>query len=296
MDTPLRIHFAFLAGFGVGSFVGVALALLAIALAQDPATSTAESQVVTQATIESSPSLTVTVTPTPDPRVRTKTALDVKLGPGEAFAVIGTISRGEAVEVDGRDADSKWVSIRFPPGSLGRGWIPVAQVEGLSDPEKFAVVLPTPLPRSFVIPTFVPFAGDDRSASSRLTPTAVDGTPAPRVNAGPTDLAPTAVSLLPDGRVNVVIANRGPGDLTGNAIFVTVRDLALRGETVMSDTNLALGSSLSVQTQTFRVTKDTEIQVIVDPNGGLQDPNRSNNTLSVTLRPVRSPTPITGRE
>jgi hypothetical protein len=296
MEKPPRIHLAFLAGFGIGSFVGVALALLAIALTQDAATSTAKPQVVVQATVEPPTSITVTVTPAPDARARTKTALDVKLGPGEAFAVIGTISRGEAVEVDGRDADSKWVSIRFPPGSLGRGWIPVAQLDGLSEPERFAVVLPTPLPRSFVVPTFAPFAGDDSSASSRLTPAAVDITPTPRVNTGPTDLAPTGVSLLADGRVSVVVANRGPGDLTGNAIFVTVRDLALRGETVITDTNLAFGSSLSVQTQTFRVTRDTEVQVIVDPNGGLQDPNRSNNTVTVTLRPVGNPTPVVGRE
>jgi uncharacterized protein YraI len=305
MDKGPRFHLVFLAGFGIGSFVGVALALLAFALAQDTQPATTEARQVVESTTDLLATEQLAITATPEPRVRTKTALDVKLGPGESYAIVGTISRGEAVDVVGRDADANWVSIRFPPGSLGRGWVPVENLDGLSDATAFAVVLPTPLPRTISVPTFVPFSGDDRFPAARVsTPTpratsspvpttaAPVGPPTPRV--GPTDVSPVSATLLSDGRVSVVVTNRGPGELIGRTLQVTVRDLALRGETVSVGSSLAVGATASGQTQTFRVITDTEVQVIVDPNSSLLDPDRSNNMLSITLRPARPAPPGTG--
>ena len=42
-----------------------------------------------------------------------------------------------------------------------------------------------------------------------------------------------SASLLPDGRVAVVVGNRGPGDPMGQPIFVSVRDLTLGGEQII---------------------------------------------------------------
>src|SRR5256885_1623674 len=114
---------SFLGGFGFGSFVGVGLALLVFFLVHDNGTG---SKTIAAAPagpdVASTPS-PLQVTPTPDNRARTTTQLDVRLGPGESFAVIGLLSKGEAVSAVGRNADSTWLAIQFPPGSAGRGWV-----------------------------------------------------------------------------------------------------------------------------------------------------------------------------
>jgi hypothetical protein len=93
-------------------------------------------------------------------------------------------------------------------------------------------------------------------------------------------------SLLSDGRVQVVVGNRGPGDLVGKTIFVLVRDLTLRSEQLMSQATLAVGSLVTLQTQTFRVEREMDIQVIVDPFRSTGDPDPNNNQISVTLSPA----------
>jgi hypothetical protein len=116
-------------------------------------------------------------------------------------------------------------------------------------------------------------------------------TPTPRPT-GPTDLVASRASLLPDGRVQVLVGNRGPGELTGRSVFVLVRDLALRSEQLVSQAVVVpVGAQVTLLSQNFRVERPTEIQIIVDPFNNLNDPDRSNNQLSVTLSPAAVPTP-----
>jgi uncharacterized protein YraI len=304
MDNPPRFNFfslTFLVGFGLGGFMGVLLGLLALALVLDDN----ETPAAVAAIVEPSATFLPGATPTPEPRARTRSALDVRLGPGTAFAIVGTIPRGGEVEPVGRDSSSTWVAIRFPPGSTARGWVPVSEVDNLNAVDRLAVVQPTPLPRSASVPDLTRgetgariLNGDEPDGtngqltgtpSRSFTPGVATPTPRP---AGPTDLVASRASLLPDGRVQVLVGNRGPGELTGRSIFVTVRDLALRSEQMSLQPGvLPVGAQVTLITQNFRVERPTEIQVIVDPFSNIPDPDRTNNQLNITLAPALLPSP-----
>lgn len=293
----------FVAGFGIGTFVGVALALLAFLMTHEAKDQQASADLITPTQV-----LLIagaSVTPTPDPRIRTTSQQDVHLGPGEAFAIVGTLARGTAVEVVGRDAGSSWLAIRFPAGSAGRGWIPVSDVEGLTQVQSLAVAIPTPLssaPSAIVVtPARQPVTGDDAlsapttttaAATSRpgSTSTAATSTPAPP--SGPPDLVVIGLSLMSDGRVAVTVGNRGPGALSGQSVFVMVRDLATRSETLSTGVRtLGVGETVTLSTTTFRLNDEAEVQAIVDPYGAAPDANRGNNTISATLAPPATPRP-----
>ena len=313
-ESPPRfrlVSLTFLLGFGFGSFAGVALALLAIALVSgkaEPTTTFVAAQEDVAPTSEIGPSPTAT----PDARPRTKAQLDVRLGPGLAVAVVGILSRGEALQVTGRDHDGNWVSIQFPPGSTGRGWVPVADVEGIKELDALAVALPTPLPRTLTNPTPATRgtsigsgtgAAIDPEPRARTSAPVPTPTPAPietpepdatatSVAAGPTDLVVTRIALTADRRVSVTIGNRGPGNLTRQSIFVLVRDLAVRSEQLVSpNTNLNVGGTITLTTQYLDVQGETDIQASVDPSTSLRDPDRSNNVMTATLRAPPQPTP-----
>ncbi len=288
-SRPSRFSpYAFLFGFGVGTFAGVALALLAVFMARDDDTAT---RVQVPASVDE-PVISLSSSPTPDVRPRTKVQLDVRLGPGNSFAVIGLLNKSEAVTPVGRDADSNWLAIQFPPGSAGRGWVPVSALDNVSGVERLAIALPTPLPRT--VSTFpAGFDGGGFSATGGTgTPAATRGTGTPAINLGPADLVVTGISLLPDGRVAVTIGNRGPGDLINQSIFISVRTLALRSEQLVTPVGtLKVGSTVTVQSQNFRITQVEDVVAIVDPFAGVNEIDRSNNTLQVTLAPPRTATP-----
>jgi hypothetical protein len=283
--------FTFFIGFGIGSFIGVALALLAIALVQRSDASDPQQTIL----IPTFPAPPPGTTATPDARPRTKTAQNIHLGPGEAFAVIGTIARDEAVEVVGRSADSSWVAVRFPPGSAARGWLPVSEITGLTSLDRLAVVLPTPLPRNVTVPVFSTSDGDGSSNGPPQTTTTDPRfllTPTPRANIGPVDLVVNRVTLLTDGRVRVVVGNRGPGDLLQQQVNVLVRDSGVRNELMISSQRgLAVGETITLTSEFYVVQTETEVTVIADPSGNVNDPDISNNSMRVTLSPPPPPTP-----
>jgi hypothetical protein len=292
------VSLAFLLGFGLGSFVGVILAVVAVLAIRGPSDEPRIADNQEQLLAPLTPTPTPQSSSTPDSRPRTRDGGNVYLGPGLAFAIVGTVGRGEPVEIVGRDAESKWVAIRFPPNSSARGWISADTLDGLTNLEAYAVVVPTPLPRSLSTPpssSGFPQAQTFFTPVAQATPTPLTPIPTPtRVPSGPPDLVPTSASLLPDGRIVVVVGNRGPGDATGQPIFIQVRDLTLRGEQIIGVSSLRAGSTFVVQTQSFKVESATAIQVVVDPSGSIQDGDRGNNTLSVTLSPPPTPTPANG--
>lgn len=277
----------FLLGFAAGTFVGVALALLAFVMVdeQEPAaraTASMEPDLPASAALEA----------TPDARPRTKTALDVHLGPGNGYAVVGLLAKGDAVEVVGRDNDSTWLAIRFPPGSAARGWIPVDGVDNPPELLRLAVALPTPLPRTIASsPSFS--SNGDGSTDARVLVT-----PTPRLAASPTsppglpDLVVTAVRVASDRRVSVTVANRGPGDLVGFTVFVQVRDLTGRSEMMNAPVPaFRAGATLTLETTVFRIAGEQTIQAIVDPFGTVPEADRSNNSTQVVLAAPVTPTP-----
>jgi len=291
MDNAPRggfISITFVIGFGLGIFIGAMLGLLAvlIVLPEDEGPKLIEVPVF------------VTGTPLPAgedaPKVRTTSALAVRVGPGEAFATLGTISRGDQVDVVGRDFDSKWLAIRFPQGSNSRGWIPSDSVEGLpaANVKTLAVLLPTPLP--FVFNTPSPFSG---FGGAGATSTGVPGTGVPSGTPTPipttSDLDIGTVRVLADGRVSVTVINRGPAHITDEVILLTVRSLGGDGESLSFAGNFPSGETITFRTDSFRVTSPTDVQAIIDPSASVADPNRANNvrTLLLTPQPTVEPPP-----
>ncbi len=291
MDNAPRFRFVsvtFLVGFGFGAFVGVALALIAVAIArpQDQEPQYIEIPVFPTATPQPG------VTPEQARAVRATAAVAVRVGPGEAFATLGTISRGDTLDVVGRDFDNEWLAIRFPAGSNAQGWIPAAVAEGMtfSTRQALAVLLPTPLPIEFSTPpAFFGTSGTPEEG----TPGIEEGTPNPL--AGTMDLAVFDVRALSDGRIRVVVLNGGPADLTDGVLVVTVRTLGLNVETLNFAKDLEAGDTLALTTSSLTIGEEPiDIQVVLDPSSSLNDPNRANNILTTTLtRPV-TPTPTPG--
>jgi hypothetical protein len=293
MDNAPGVRFVsltFLVGFGIGAFIGVALALIAVVIALPPQDQ--EPKVVEVPVIA-----TATSTPLPDdtpiPPIRATGAAAVRIGPGEEYATLGTITDGDVLDVVGRDFDSEWLAIHFPAGSTAQGWIPASVAEGMtfSSLEALAVLLPTPLPIQVVTPVFVGTPGTPGTG----TPGIDEGTPHPA--AGTLDLAVFDVSALPDGRVRVVVLNGGPEDLTEGLLVVEIRTLSLDVERVNYAGDLPAGGTLALTTSSLTVGDEAEtIQVIIDPSSNLKDPNRSNNVESASLsRPEEAtPTPEDG--
>ncbi|HID63562.1 MAG TPA: SH3 domain-containing protein [Anaerolineae bacterium] len=75
----------------------------------------------------------------------TAEVLNVRRGPGTDYPVIGQLQQDDVVEIAGRNADSSWLQIVYPTGTIGRGWISAsyAQVRG---PPAFIPVVETPPP------------------------------------------------------------------------------------------------------------------------------------------------------
>ncbi|HEX5139729.1 MAG TPA: SH3 domain-containing protein [Dehalococcoidia bacterium] len=286
----------FLAGFGVGSFVGVLLALLAVAVARPEDTKAEQTAIVSptaQATTASGGPIA-----SPTPTVRTKAALEVHIGPGSAYAVVGTVPRNDPVDVLGKSTSEDWVAIRFPPGSTARGWVEADDLSGLSDTQldKLAVLQPTPLASSVATPSaggggtiIGSNDGGGRSNGGGTSPLAT-ATPGPAT--GPTDLLVSRISVLSDGRVAVTIGNRGPGDFTNRSVFVQVRDLGISTETLSLDETIKAGGTATLTTSIFRVVGEGDVIATVDPGATISDPVRSNNTLTQTLAPIPTPTPV----
>jgi hypothetical protein len=287
---PTLSRLSFLAGFGFGAFIGGALALLAVFLVRE---GEPEPQVVVAPTavVSATPSSPfTTVTPELETLPRTIAPLDVRIGPGEGFAIIGQLGRDEPVQPVGRNSDRDWVAVRFPPGSSAIGWLPVEGIDDTLSVSGLAVVLPTPLSRS--IPDFpggAGGAGDDGDDD--------DGTPLPGetvtpVPSGRPDLIVNTIVLLADNRIAAVITNRGPGAVVNNAIFVTFRNLGTRTEQVRTPVSrLNPGESITVASSAFTLVVAEEIQVIADPTDSLPEANEGNNLRQVFLEFPPTPTP-----
>ncbi|HEX5370294.1 MAG TPA: CARDB domain-containing protein [Dehalococcoidia bacterium] len=300
----------FVIGFGVGSFVGVALALLAVALAK-PAPTVTES--IIEITATPAPTLAPSApTPTATPSVRTTASIEVRIGPGEAFAIIGSIDSDATVSVLGRDDGGDWVAISYPPGSAAKGWLPAHSLSGLSGNQvsALAVLVPTPFTRTLptnassdfptTTPGFgaTPGFGDTPSLATPITqatpqpvrtPTpATSGpqaTPTPRpLHVGPTDLTVVGLSVTSDGAIVVSIGNAGPGDVSGSTIAVLVSD-GSQSETVFVQPVLRAGETINVSTSQMRITHEADVTATIDPSNLLADIDRSNNQRYATLAP-----------
>jgi hypothetical protein len=96
----------------------------------DPATVTVN--VIEEVTATPIPLPSVTLPPGAPWAAITAGVLNVRKGPGTNYPVIGQLEQNDVVEIVGKNADSSWLQIVYPTGTIGRGWISVsyAQVSG----------------------------------------------------------------------------------------------------------------------------------------------------------------------
>ena len=82
----------------------------------------------------------------------TARVLNVRKGPGTNYPVIGQLQQNDVVEIVGKNADSSWLQIVYPTGTIGRGWISASYAQVRGSPASIPVVEtpppPTPTPVS----------------------------------------------------------------------------------------------------------------------------------------------------
>jgi hypothetical protein len=96
----------------------------------DPATVTVN--VVAEVTATPTALASVTLPPGVPRAAITAEVLNIRRGPGTNYSVIGQLQQNDVVEIVGKNADSSWLQIVYPAGTIGRGWVSVsyAQVSG----------------------------------------------------------------------------------------------------------------------------------------------------------------------
>ena len=116
----------------------------------DPATITVN--VVEEGTAAPIPLASVTLPPGAPWAAITAGALNVRRGPGTNYPVAGQLQQNDVVEISGKNADSSWLQIVYPTGTIGRGWISASYAQVRGSPAFIPVVEtpppPTPTPAS----------------------------------------------------------------------------------------------------------------------------------------------------
>jgi hypothetical protein len=275
-----RINFfsaTFLSAFGLGTFVGVCLALLAVALARPADKTTVIDS--PELAIAGTPTTTASATPlpsataTPLPSIRTVTTLQVRIGPNEEYAILGTLAGGSEIALEGRDDTGDWVAIEFPPESNARGWIPRQEVQGLSLSEVQSLDI---LQASLIDTT--PTSPDDADTTSdgstgatadfpaaTDTPTAFEGndgvptaTPEPRVTPRAT---PTETDSDDEPTPAATATRRATATPTTESIAYGPTDLAFVGASANED------GTVSVVVQNLGPGDVPRVSVVVSAPG-----------------------------
>jgi hypothetical protein len=116
----------------------------------DPTTVTVN--VIEEVTVTPIPRASVTLPPGAPWAAITARVLNVRRGPGTHYPVIGQLQQNDVVEITGKNADSSWLQIVYPTGTIGRGWISVSYAQVSGSPAAIPVVEtpppPTPTPIS----------------------------------------------------------------------------------------------------------------------------------------------------
>jgi uncharacterized protein YgiM (DUF1202 family) len=131
--APLRFRF----GLAVGIIIGVYAAALLVITFREPLVGVEPAKVSETSSIVVVPEATA-MAPVQRLVPMAKEALNVNLGPGAAYGVLGTLPKGALIDVIPGERSSGWVAIRFPPNSSGRGWIPADGIEQVARDEEAA--------------------------------------------------------------------------------------------------------------------------------------------------------------
>ena len=104
------------------------------------------------------------------------------------------------------------------------------------------------------------------------------------------DLSPIAIEVGAGQSVVVTVANLGTGDLVARTVLISLIRTADGFVIDEASVVLTLGSGRSTAVELpIAITDSLDITVVVDSNGGVDESDESNNTISVTFAPPTRP-------
>jgi hypothetical protein len=221
---------------------------------------------------------TPTSTTTASLRARAAVTGDVHTLPSEESQILGTLRRGQELDIIGRSSDGQWIAIAYPPGSAQQGWIPALA----ADLPLELRVLPTVTP--------APFRGADSSASllPTVTSAALDGPPPTPVAPGRPlpDLVISNVGLLADGRLVATVRNQGNAMVDGRPIEIALASANGQILRIAGTEPRQLGPGQSVDiVVNYPITQPTAVRILVDPNGRVEELSRANDVFEASVQP-----------
>jgi hypothetical protein len=214
--------------------------------------------------------------PTASPAIRSAATADVRTLPSEEARILGTLRRGQELDIVGRSSDGAWIAIAYPPGSAQHGWIAASVVD---HPEQVRIA-PTVTPAPFRAST----PPDQRLPEATTSPS--PGPRAPTVVVPQPDLVVGNVDLLGDGRLLVNVRNQGAAPVDGRAIEVALASAngQILGLAGAGTSHLGPGESVAIIIP-YAITQPMGIRILVDPNGRIAESARGNDVFEAMVRP-----------
>ncbi len=216
-------------------------------------------------------------------------AASVRSGPGLDYDAIGEVTRGQDVEAAGRNVDSSWFAIYYPPNSEYQGWLPATALKLPSNASSLLpVVAVTPIPRPTpIIPTLAP------EPTEALTATPTVGT-SPTVAAGADIAAGIAQgSCSLSTPIAIVVRNAGASRIEGRTVRITIVEGSATAQ--LPDIGLSpLDPGQSITLPTGYVPRSSHVIVSVNLVGQPADINPGNNQADCVIsvqQPAPSPAP-----
>ena len=212
----------------------------------------------------------------------------VRSAPGGDTPVLGTITGGTDVVIDGKTTDAGWYRVIFPQGSELHGWIDSDALTVTGDATTLVVATAEP-PAVIEVPTQPP--APTAAPTEPTTPEASPTSATPGAGELP-DLVVGTTPTLVGGTLVVTIVNQGKGAMTGDlvvAVFNADQTKLVGGITVPGVT-IAPGASLDVNTG-VAVVGDQTFTIVADPNGTVDETDNTNNRITIQVTTGESPTP-----
>ena len=225
--------------------------------------------------------------------VRSIAAATVRTGPELDYPEIGPLRSGQDVTVVGRNPNSTWFQIQFPPGTSFTGWVPAT---ALRVPEASLASIPlsesTPIPRpTIIIPTSIPVPAVTRPPALPPTITPTPGPPTPAPPPAGSDLSAQAVAgtCAVGNRLRVSVTNTGPSPVQGKPLAILTQNAQGVQKSIVSQiVTLAVGQTVTLDTGYI---VEERVVAVVDPLGTIGDTNAGNNRVDCVVGPAPTSTP-----
>jgi Bacterial SH3 domain len=208
-------------------------------------------------------------------QAKTIAAAAVREGPSTDYMEIAPMRSGQTVDVIGRNADSSWYQIYYPPQSQLKGWLPATALRLPSGSgEALAVVAVTPISRPTVaVPTLPPPPPETPTATAVATPTPEPGPDVALAFAG---ICQAGVPLV------VGIRNAGPAPIVNRQVRVTIASAT--GVQGVADSTVSLEPGTVVNLSTSQVVAPPRAFARVDLLGIPTDVNVVNNSAECAVQ------------